>query len=70
VESRFGFHVVSLDRRIPGETLPFEIVRERIAAWLEAASWSRAVSQYIAVLAGKAEISGIDIGATEGPLIQ
>ena len=70
VESRFGFHVVSLDRRIPGEALPFDIVRERIAAWLEAASWSRAVSQYIAVLAGKAEISGIDIGAAEGPLIQ
>ncbi len=70
VESRFGFHVVSLDRRVPGEALPFDIVRERIAAWLEAASWSRAVSQYIAVLAGKAEISGIDIGAAEGPLIQ
>lgn len=70
VESRFGFHVVSLDRRIPGELLPFEIVRERIAAWLEAASWSKAVAQYIAVLAGRAEIGGIDIGAAEGPLIQ
>lgn len=70
VESRFGFHVVSLDRRIPGEELPFEVVRARIAAWLEAASWSKAVAQYIAVLAGKAEISGIDIGAAEGPLIQ
>lgn len=70
VESRFGFHVVSLDRRIPGEALPFDIVRERVAAWLEAASWSRAVSQYIAVLAGRAGITGIDIGAAEGPLIQ
>lgn len=70
VESRFGFHVVSLDRRIPGEALPFDIVRERVAAWLEAASWSKAVAHYIAVLAGKAEISGIDIGSAEGPLIQ
>lgn len=70
VESRFGFHVVSLDRRIPGEALPFDVVRERIAAWLEAASWSKAVAQYIAVLAGRAEITGIDIGAAEGPLIQ
>lgn len=70
VESRFGFHVVWLDRRIAGETLPFDLVRERIAAWLEAASWSKAVAQYIAVLAGRAEIGGIDIGAAEGPLIQ
>ena len=70
VESRFGFHVVSLDRRIPGEALPFDLVRERIAAWLEAASWSKAVAQYIAVLAGSAEIGGIDLGAAEGPLIQ
>ena len=70
VESRFGFHVVSLDRRIPGEALPFDLARERIAAWLEAASWSKAVAQYIAVLAGSAEIGGIDLGAAEGPLIQ
>lgn len=70
VESRFGIHVVALDRRIPGAALPFEIVRERIAAWLEAASWSKAVAQYIAVLAGRADINGIDIGAAEGPLIQ
>lgn len=70
VESRFGFHVVSLDRRIPGEPLPFDLVRERIAAWLEAASWSKAVAQYISVLAGRAEIGGIDIGAAEGALVQ
>lgn len=70
VESRFGFHVVSLDRRILGEPLPFDLVRERIAAWLEAANWAKAVAQYIAVLAGRAEIRGIDIGAAEGPLIQ
>lgn len=70
VESRYGFHVVALDRRIAGETLPFEIVRARIAAWLEAATWSKAVSQYIAVLASKADIRGIDIGGTSGPLLQ
>ncbi len=70
VESRYGFHVIALDRRIPGETLPFELVQPRIAAWLEAATWSKAVSQYIAVLSSRAEIRGIEIGAAEGPLIQ
>lgn len=70
VESRFGFHVILLERRIQGASLPFEQVRERIAGWLEAASWSRAVSQYISVLAGRAEIAGIAINEAEGPLLQ
>jgi peptidyl-prolyl cis-trans isomerase C len=50
--------------------LPFEHVADRIAGWLEAASWSKAVAQYISVLAGRAEIRGIDIASAEGPLIQ
>ncbi|WP_127597434.1 peptidylprolyl isomerase [Nitratireductor alexandrii] len=70
VESRFGFHVIALDRRIEGEALPFEAVAERIAAWLEASSWSKAVSHYIAVLAGQAELRGIALNAAEGPLLQ
>jgi peptidyl-prolyl cis-trans isomerase C len=70
VESRFGVHVVALDRRIPGATLPFEIVKARIAGWLEAASWSRAVAQYIAVLAGRAKIEGVSLAGAGGPLVQ
>lgn len=56
--------------RFGGPSLPFEAVHETVAAWLEAASWSRAAAQYIAILAGRATIEGIDIGAEEGPLIQ
>jgi peptidyl-prolyl cis-trans isomerase C len=70
VETRFGFHVILLERKIPGAILPFEHVRERIAGWLEAASWSKAVAQYIAALAGRAQISGIDISAADGLLVQ
>lgn len=70
VESRFGFHIILLERKIPGERLPFELVQQRIESWLEAASWSKAVAQYIAVLAGRADISGIDIAAAAGPLTQ
>ena len=70
VESRYGFHVVMLDRRIDGETLPFDLVQPRIAGWLEAAVWSKAVSQYISMLAGKATIRGIDISGAESPLVQ
>jgi peptidyl-prolyl cis-trans isomerase C len=70
VESRFGFHVIALDRKIPGERLPFEFVGPRIAAWLEASAWSKAVSQYIAVLAGQAKIEGISLSGADGPLVQ
>jgi peptidyl-prolyl cis-trans isomerase C len=70
VESKFGFHIIALDKRIDGEILPFEAVKDRIAAWLGAVSWSRAVSQYISVLAGNADILGIQIDAANGPLVQ
>lgn len=70
VESRFGFHIVRLDRRVPGEALPFDLVCDRIAAWLDASAWSKAVSQYISLLAGRARIEGIDLDAAESPLIQ
>ena len=70
VESRYGFHVVVLDRKIPAKELPFEMVRDGIAQRLRAACWSKAVAQYISILAGRAEICGIGLDAAEGPLIQ
>lgn len=70
VATRFGYHLILLERRIEGQQLPFEHVTQRIAAWLEAASWSRAVSQYIGILAGRANISGIALNAADGPLVQ
>ena len=70
VETQYGFHVIRLERRIDGAQLPFEIVETRIAAWLEAASWNRAVAQFIGVLAGKARIEGFDLAAAEGPLVR
>ena len=70
VPTRFGFHVVQLDRIIRGNRLPFEMVSERIAAYLEASSWSRAVAQYVGILAGKAKIEGIDFAGADTPLVQ
>lgn len=70
VESRFGFHIIRLDRRIDGEPLPFDLVGTRIAGWLEASAWSKAVSQFIAVLAADATITGIDVTGADGPLLQ
>ncbi|OLY44695.1 peptidylprolyl isomerase [Bartonella apis] len=70
VESRYGYHIVEINQIIPGKILPLEMVKEKIAAWLEASSWSKAVQQYIAILAGKSHITGIDLKPGEGPLVQ
>jgi peptidyl-prolyl cis-trans isomerase C len=70
VRTQHGWHVVRLDRRAPAAQLPYEAVRERIAAYLSETAWRNAVRQYIGLLAGEAQISGIDIGGRETPLVQ
>lgn len=61
VESRYGFHIIALDRKNAGQLLPYEAVAEQIAAWLEASAWARGVSMYIEMLAGSADIKGISL---------
>lgn len=70
VETRFGFHVVRLDRRAPGQAVPFELARERIADYLSASVQRRALAQYVSLLAGRAEISGIALASSASPLVQ
>lgn len=61
VETRYGFHIIRLDRRIAGAELPFELVHERIAAYLADRSQRTAVAQYIARLASAAKIEGVTL---------
>lgn len=70
VETRYGFHVVRVNRRVDGQPLPFDAVRSRIAEYLHEQTWRRAVSQYVQRLAAQAEITGLDMGAGETPLVQ
>ncbi len=70
VKTRYGVHIIHLHRRIPGQTLPFEMVRARIGAYLTEASWRRGVSQYIGLLIADADISGIDMEGASSPLVQ
>lgn len=70
VKSRYGVHVVRLDRKVSGGPFPFEAVKHRIADYLHEASWRRAVSQYIRILAGRAEIVGVDLGDNTSNLVQ
>lgn len=70
VKTRYGFHIVAIDRRIRGERLPFDVVRERIAEHLRTQVEEKALRQYISLLAGQADIQGADLAATTIPLVQ
>ena len=61
VRSRFGWHVLRLQRRIPGRLLPFNVVQSRIRDMLEARSWSVGAARYIAKLAAAGEVEGVQI---------
>jgi peptidyl-prolyl cis-trans isomerase C len=70
VESRYGLHIVALDRRIEGRDLPFDMVQGRIAEWMGEKVRRAAIRQYVSILAGRADIQGIDLGASATPLVQ
>ena len=70
VETRYGHHIVRVDRRIEGRQLPFELVHPRVAAFLEERVRRTAVRQYISLLAGRASIEGIELEAATSPLLQ
>lgn len=70
VKTRYGFHIVAIDQRIPGDTLPFDVVHRQIADRLRSQVNEKALRQYISVLAGQAEIEGADLAGSTSPLVQ
>lgn len=70
IRTRYGFHIVAIDRRILGAKLPFDTVRARIAEHLKATVEEKALRQYISMLAGKADVQGVDLAASVSPLVQ
>lgn len=70
VQTRYGVHVLRLQRKVAGQLLPFEVVGERIAAYLEESAWRRAVTQYVSLLSGQADITGFHMPGATSPLVQ
>jgi peptidyl-prolyl cis-trans isomerase C len=70
VKTRYGFHIVSVDRRAEGKILPFEAVRQRISDALTARVQQTALRQYVRLLAGQADIQGVDLDPASTPLMQ
>jgi peptidyl-prolyl cis-trans isomerase C len=64
VATRYGFHVIRLERKHAGRSLPYELVADRIAGYLHDSVRRRADAQYIARLASAARIEGIELAGT------
>ncbi len=65
VATRYGFHVIRLDRKHEGRTLPYEVVAERIADYLRESVRRRADAQYVARLVSAAKIEGIELAGAD-----
>ena len=65
VATRYGFHIIRLDRKHDGKLLPFELVVSRIADYLNESVRRRADAQYIARLVSKAQIEGIELAGAD-----
>lgn len=70
IASRYGYHVVRVNHRVEGRQLPFELVQDKISAYLAEHVQRTAIRQYISVLAGRALITGLDLAGSQTPLVQ
>ncbi len=64
VRSRFGWHVLKLERRIEGKVLPFDYVEDKIRLHLESRAWTAAATRYVAELAERARAQGVAFSLT------
>lgn len=70
VESRYGFHLVLIERKVNGAQLPFNAVKDSIADYLNEKVRAKAIAQYIQTLIVGADIAGYDFGLSRSPLMQ
>ena len=65
VATRYGFHIIRLERKHDGRLLPYEAVAERIADYLRESVRRRADAQYIARLVSAARIEGVELAGAD-----
>jgi len=70
VRSRFGFHVVEVLARKAGSVPPYEAVQAAVRRMLERQAYATSLRQYIQLLAGGAQIEGVELAAAATPLVQ
>ena len=70
IESRYGFHIANIHRKVEGQQLPFEHVENKIKVYLDEKVRRKAVAQYIELLIAEADIKGFEFDVTSSPLVQ
>ncbi len=70
LESRYGWHVISIDQRVEGQPLPYEAVAGAIRTQLQQGVWQKALVQYLHTLIGAADIRGLALQGADSPLVQ
>lgn len=70
LESRYGFHIVKVNRITPGQALQFDDVKTKIAQFLQKRVRHKAIAQYIQQLINDAKIEGYDFSVPTSTLMQ
>ncbi len=61
IESRYGFHVVNINRKIEGKQLDYNMVRDKVRGYLTNSASHLAIQAYIQSLVELADIDGVPI---------
>ncbi|MDR3101276.1 MAG: peptidylprolyl isomerase [Paraburkholderia sp.] len=70
VRTRFGFHLVRIERRVAGEPVAFEDAAGDIARFLAERVRHKAIQQYVSILASEAALENAAVDAATSPLVQ
>lgn len=61
IETRYGFHVVNINRKIDGKQLDYDMVSDKVRGYLINSASHLAIQAYIQSLVEQADIEGVEI---------
>lgn len=70
LSSRHGFHILRVDEREAGVVQSYALVKGSVAALLRHQLGVTAMRQYLDLLAGQAQLQGVDLVQADSPLVQ
>lgn len=70
IETRYGFHIANIHRKVEGQQMPLEHVEAKIKIYLDEKVRRKAIAQYIELLIADADIRGFEFDVTNSPLVQ
>lgn len=70
IETRYGFHLVNINRITPGQPLSFDECKQKIADYLQERVKRKELAHYIQQLISEASIEGYDFSIPSSPLMQ